>query len=497
MSTLCSAAEQAAYRFARPRTIRGILFVVASFFVLSASMRAPCKAKETIEQASPVDEQRLQSSIKAVSEAVVRIKISSTQAHSGVIVSEQGYVMWSGSSHPRPDLFVALSTGESVPATNLGWSEEWRVGLLKLKGERKWPHVERGITAQAKSGDRIFEIGYRAKQGKEGEFDRVTRSGKLTLVSPSHWFATDLEPSRFEYGAGTFNSEGKLLGISVPGVSTVHHLCTAVDIVSFHWQDFVGGKNLDWVRFPPSKDSLYRRLAAPEQLDRTGFVPRKDVAEWKDAKGLVAIDEKTFRAARKIAAETTVRIRLRAPVKPEEKSYKSDCWSGVLISKDGYVATCAHTKQVAGEELIVVMPNSRELTAVALGTNWVSDVGIVKITEKGSWPHAELGDSSIIGPFGAVLCAGFPAPDATPLPTVTTDIFPKQRTPYLGWNHELTFDQGFKLMGGASGGGVFDRDGKLVAIYLGPGDGLRIETLRVQLEYLKQEKPMVGVRHTN
>jgi S1-C subfamily serine protease len=272
----------------------------------------------------------------------------------------------------------------------------------------------------------------------------------------------------------------------------VHHLSTAIDIVTSRWQDFANGKNLAWVRYPPSKDSLYRRLAAPEQLDRTGMVPRKDVPVWKDAKAPMAIDEKEFRTARKIAAETTVRIRLRAPIEPENKAHKSSSWSGVLISKDGYVATCAHTAQLAGEELKVVMPDSRELSAVALGTNWVSDIGLIKITEKGPWPYAEFGDSSAVGPLDAVLCAGFPVPDATPLPPVPIEIQPLQRTPYMGWNHDLVFGLSTKLMGGASGGGVFDREGKLVAIYMGPGGGHRIEMFRTQMEYLKQEKPMIG-----
>jgi S1-C subfamily serine protease len=143
------------------------------------------------------------------------------------------------------------------------------------------------------------------------------------------------------------------------------------------------------------------------------------------------------------------------------------------------------------------MPDSRQFAAVALGTNWVSDLGLVKITETGSWRYAEFGDSSVIGPLDAVLCAGFPAPDATPLPLVTIDVQSLQRSPYMGWNHELNFSLSNKLMGGASGGGVFNRGGKLVAIYLGPGDGNRIEMLRTQMEYLKHEKPMIGVRHQN
>ena len=48
-------------------------------------------------------------------------------------------------------------------------------------------------------------------------------------------------------------------------------------------------------------------------------------------------------------------------------------------------------------------------------------------------------------------------------------------------------DMDFRLSGGASGGGIFGRDGRLVAIYLGSG-GHRIEMFRAQFEYLTREK---------
>jgi S1-C subfamily serine protease len=222
-------------------------------------------------------------------------------------------------------------------------------------------------------------------------------------------------------------------------------------------------------------------------LEHIGFIPRANTPLWKDAKPPAAIEEKAFLRALTIAAETTVRIRVGAPLDPEMKSHKSDCWSGVLISKDGYIATCAHTEQLPGEKLIVVMPDNRQFHAVAVGTNWVSDVGIIKITESGSWPYAELGDSSVIGPSDGLVCAGYPAPDANPLPLVTTDIVGLQRTPYVGWSPVLTFRLGNKLMGGASGGGVFDVNGKLVAVWIGPGHGHRIEMLRAQMDYLRHE----------
>lgn len=485
------------------RTALRPFFIAARLFVLIALLS---RAKESFAAEKTPDPERPSEAImKKVSAAIVRVNSRNEHASTGVIVSSDGYVVHMGASESPPDFSVTLANGEIVPATNLGWSQEWQVGLLKLKGDRKWPHVERGTTAQSHAGDRIFEIGYRAKKDKKGEFDSVTRFGKLKLVSRSHWFATDLAPTSFEYGAGTFDKDGKLLGISVPGHNIVHHLSTAIDIVASNWKDLANGKNLDWVRFPPSEKSLYRQIAAPEDLERTGFVPRKDVPVWKDAKGNAKIDapndfevdEKEFEKARKIAIETTVRIRRRSPLGPERKAdNQGSIWSGVLISKDGYISTCAHSAQIAGDELTVVMRDNRQFRAVALGTNWISDTGLIKITESGEWPFAELGDSSVIGPRDAVLHSGFAGPDSDPLRPVGIDLHTMQITPYIGWSTFLMFKYRLtpQFAGGSSGGGVFDKHGKLVGITVVPG--IRIEMLRAQLEYLKNETALAGPAET-
>ena len=423
---------QRATAIARRQVFAAVLLIVASSACLSALFGSENSSKQGLAGVKTSLAERNEEIVALVSKAVVRIETGSTEATTGVIISEDGHVVWPGLAHPMRKLSAVLSTGESVPATNLGWSTEWRVGLLKLNDDREWPHVERGSTASSKSGDPCFEIGYRATEGKEGQFDRlpVTRSGKLTLVSAGHWFITDLTPTtRFGYGAGTFDTDGKLLGISVPGFSVRHHLSTAVEIVTSNWQHLANGKNLDWVRYPPSTESPFRRISSPEVLDRTGFLPRKEVPFWKDVTKPAEIDDESFLTARKVAAATTVRIRLPAQAGRDERG--SD-WSGVVISPEGHIATCAHCGQLPGDKLMVVLPDSREVPAVALGTNRVSDVALVKITEQGPWKYAELGDSSTIAPDGAVLCAGFPVPHVLPLAPVTTGIYPLQQTPYVG-----------------------------------------------------------------
>ena len=482
--------RQRATAFSRRQVIFAVPLIVTSSACLSALFGSENVSTEGIAGTKSPLAERDQRIIALASKAVVRIETSSKEATTGIIVSEDGHVLWPGSGHPTLELSAVLASGQSVPATNLGWSTEWRVGLLKLNGDRKWPHVEYGSTADSKTGDRCFEIGYRSTEGKEGQFDRlpVTRSGKLTLISPRHWFATDLTPTtQFEYGAGVFDASGRLLGISVPGITVDEHVSTSVEIVKAHWDDLANGKNLDWVRYPPSDDSAFRRISKPEALDRTGSLPRKEVPLWKEVAKPAEIDDESFLVARKVAAATTVRISFPAEKRRDDSS---DHWSGVVISPEGIIATCGHCRQLPGHKLVVVLPDSREVSAVALGTNWVSDIGIVRITEKGPWKYAELGDSSMIAPDGAVLCAGFPVPHVIPLPRVTTAILPLQQTPYVGWGPHLMPRPSLELSGGTSGGGVFSPDGKLVAIHIGFGGSHRIEMFRSQFEYLMRGKRM-------
>jgi S1-C subfamily serine protease len=485
-----SSTERPKSIYTRRKAIWPIFLIVMSLSNSSALFGAHGHSKDTAAAKESSVANRVQAISDLVSKAVVRVEKGSNAATTGIIISEDGHVVWPGSAHPTADLSVVLASGESVPAANLGWSTEWDVGLLKLNGDRKWPHVEFGSTADVKFGDPCFEIGYRATEGKEGQFDRLpaTRSGKLTVISPGHWFATDLAPTtKFEYGAGIFDASGRLLGITVPGINTEEHVSTSVDVVRAHWDDLANGKNLDWVRYPPGNDSAFRRISKPESLDRTGFLPTNEVPLWNAITKPAEIDEKAFQAARKIAAATTVRIRF--PAGAREGNRQSH-WSGTIISSKGLIATCAHCRQLPGEKLIVVLRDSREVSAIVLGTNWVSDIGVVKITEQGRWEFAELGDSSSISPDGAVLCSGFPVPHVMPLPPLTTAVSPLQQTPYVGWSHELTVKPTLEMSGGTSGGGVFSPDGKLVAIHMGYGAGHRIEMFRAQFDYLTREKAM-------
>ncbi len=83
-----------------------------------------------------------------------------------------------------------------------------------------------------------------------------------------------------------------------------------------------------------------------------------------------------------------------------------DRWSGVIVSEDGYILTCGHADQLPGEQFTVRLSDGRDADAVALGTNPITDVGLVKITTPGSWPFAEIAESSTLKPGDPLVVAG-------------------------------------------------------------------------------------------
>lgn len=131
--------------------------------------------------------------------------------------------------------------------------------------------------------------------------------------------------------------------------------------------------------------------------------------------------------------------------------------SGVITTADGLILTAAHVVQGA-EELSVVFPDGKQVPGKVLGANYSRDIAMVKITEKGPWPYAEIGASKplVAGDWVVALghSAGF---DAARTPPVRFG-----RVVSKGPGNFLTTD--CTLIGGDSGGPLFDLDGKIIGI---------------------------------
>lgn len=139
--------------------------------------------------------------------------------------------------------------------------------------------------------------------------------------------------------------------------------------------------------------------------------------------------------------------------------------SGVITSEDGLILTAAHVVQGA-ESMLVVFPDGKQVQGKVLGANYSKDIAMVKIQDTGKWPFVTLGESKSLDAGDWVIALGHSAGfDAARTPPVRFG-----RVVSKGPGNFLTTD--CTLIGGDSGGPLFDTDGKLIAIHSSIGKSL-------------------------
>ena len=131
--------------------------------------------------------------------------------------------------------------------------------------------------------------------------------------------------------------------------------------------------------------------------------------------------------------------------------------SGVIVSKDGYVLTAAHVSGNPGRDVTFIMSDGKTLKGKTLGLNRTIDAGLMKIAEGSDFPSVEMGLSNILKDGQWCLATGHPGgyqPDRKPVLRMGRVL--------LSDNSTITTD--CTLVGGDSGGPLFDFDGKVIGI---------------------------------
>lgn len=132
--------------------------------------------------------------------------------------------------------------------------------------------------------------------------------------------------------------------------------------------------------------------------------------------------------------------------------------SGVIVSADGLILTAAHVVQGA-KEMSVVFPDGEQVSGKVLGANYSKDIAMVQAQGKRSFPFVKLGESKPLQAGTWLVALGHSTGfDATRTPPVRFG-----RVISKGPGNFLTTD--CTLIGGDSGGPLFDLDGKLVGIH--------------------------------
>jgi serine protease Do len=64
--------------------------------------------------------------------------------------------------------------------------------------------------------------------------------------------------------------------------------------------------------------------------------------------------------------------------------------SGVIVSEDGLILTAGHVAQKPGNKATITTSDGKTYKGESLGICFSADAGMMKITDKGKWPHLEL-----------------------------------------------------------------------------------------------------------
>ncbi|MES2440025.1 MAG: trypsin-like peptidase domain-containing protein [Verrucomicrobiota bacterium] len=167
----------------------------------------------------------------------------------------------------------------------------------------------------------------------------------------------------------------------------------------------------------------------------------------QDLKDLEKLESKVEAVSQKVMPATVALL--------SDKTQSSG--SGVITTADGLILTAAHVIQGA-DEVEVVFSDGKQVPGKVLGANYSKDIAMVQILNKGPWPFAGMGNSKSLVAGDWVLALGHSAGfDAARTPPVRFG-----RVVSKGPGNFLTTD--CTLIGGDSGGPLFDLEGKIVGI---------------------------------
>ena len=147
-----------------------------------------------------------------------------------------------------------------------------------------------------------------------------------------------------------------------------------------------------------------------------------------------------------------------------QSQVESGAGSGVIISSDGYILTCAHV--VSGASQITVTIGDTDYTATVVGEDDTSDVAVLKIDATGLTP-ATVGDSDGLAVGDNVLAVGNPLGELGG--TVTSGIVSalNRSVTIQGTSSTNTMSlvqMDASVSPGNSGGGLFNMNGELIGL---------------------------------
>jgi serine protease Do len=197
-------------------------------------------AMENLEELRLLEKQ-VRTVVEKVTPCTVGIRIGAA-AGSGVIISEDGYILTAGHVSGQADrnCTILLADGRQVKAKTLGADFGADSGLIKITDEGKWPHVEMGKSGELKKGQWCIAIGHPG--GYRPGRSPVVRLGRI-LNTRQRLVQTDCTLVSGDSGGPLFDLDGKVIGIhSHIGLLLTINMCVAVDNYRDNWDRLAKGE---------------------------------------------------------------------------------------------------------------------------------------------------------------------------------------------------------------------------------------------------------------
>jgi serine protease Do len=164
---------------------------------------------------------------------------------------------------------------------------------------------------------------------------------------------------------------------------------------------------------------------------------------------------------------------------------KQGSGSGVIVSPDGLMLTAAHVSMGVNRKVTVIMEDGTRHEALTLGLVAGTDAAMMRMTEEGTYPFVEMdrGNNTRLGDW--VFSLGH------------SGGFDKERGLVVRLGRLVriannTVQSDCTLIGGDSGGPLFDLEGRLVAIHSRVGSNLQVNNHVPVREYLDHWDKMLA-----
>ena len=152
--------------------------------------------------------------------------------------------------------------------------------------------------------------------------------------------------------------------------------------------------------------------------------------------------------------------------------------SGVVVSEEGLVLSVAHVAGRANRRMAFSFPDGKHARGTTLGNDRAGDAGMMKIADAGPWPFAPMGKSADVKVGQWCVAMGYPVS------------FGRSRGPVVRigrvlYNGPTGIITDCTIMGGDSGGPLFDLDGNVIGISSTCGDSV-LHNVHVPIDRFRQ-----------